>query len=92
MAKFLEFAADSLEIEDFSVKDQPIACLRIMHRHVPGRGQIQNGEPPRAQAHTEIGVGSDRKEFSPFVVRPPMSHCPRALLERPVNFGRAFAD
>jgi hypothetical protein len=56
MAQFLEFAADFLEIVDFSVKDQPVAPLRIMHRLVPGRGQIQNREPPRAEPDACIGV------------------------------------
>ena len=49
MAQFLEFAADLLEIVDFSVKDQPIACLRIMHRLVPGRREIKDGQASASQ-------------------------------------------
>jgi hypothetical protein len=92
MAQFLEFAADLLEIVDFSVKDQPIPRLRIMHRHVPGRREIEDGQPAASQPDALLRVRAERKDLHPFIVRTAMSQCPCAQAERPVNFGRAFAD
>jgi hypothetical protein len=92
MAKFLEFTADLLEIENFSVKDQPIVCLRIMHRHVPGWREIEDGQASASQPSALLRVGAKRKDLYPFIVRAAMSHCPRTLHERPLNLGRVFAD
>ena len=92
MAQFLEFAADLLEIVDFSVKDQPIASLRIMHRHVPGRREIEDGQPAASQPDALLRVRAKRKDLDPFIVRAAMSHCPRAQAERSANLGRALAD
>ena len=92
MAQFLEFTADLLEIENFSVKDQPIACLRIVHRHVPGWREIEDGQASASQADALLRLGAKRKDLHAFVVRATMSHCPRTLGERPLNLGRAFAD
>src|SRR5207248_1575191 len=38
MSEFLKFAAEDLEVVDFSVEDNPIPRGGIFHRHVPGRG------------------------------------------------------
>src|SRR5208337_2237743 len=92
MAQFLEFAADLLEIVNFPVKDQPIACLRIMHRHVPGGREVEDGQPAASQPDALLRVRAKRKDLYPFIVRAAMSHCPHTLSERPLNLRRAFAD
>jgi hypothetical protein len=81
-----------LEIVDFSVKDQPIACLGVVHRLVPGRREIKDGQPSASQPDALLRVRAKRKDLYPFIVRPAMSQCPRALVERSVNLGRALAD
>jgi hypothetical protein len=81
-----------LEIENFSVEDQPIACLRIMHRLVPGGREIKDGQASASQPDALLRVRAKRKDLYPFIVRAAMSERPRARGESVLNLGKAFAD
>ena len=92
MSEFFKFAAEDLEIVDFSVEDNPIPRGGIFHRHVPSRGQILNGQSSSTQPDAQLAITCQRKKFNTLVVRPAMSQRPRAQAECSVNLNRAFAD
>jgi hypothetical protein len=63
-----------------------------MHRLVPGRREIKDGQASASQPDALLRVVAKRKDLYPFIVGAAMSHCPRTLGERPLNLRRAFAD
>src|SRR5205807_1963345 len=92
MSEFFKFAAEDLEVVDFSVEDNPIACGRIFHRNVPGRGQILNGQSPASQPDAKLDITHLREKFNTLVVRPAMSQRARASHQCFFKLRASFAN
>jgi hypothetical protein len=71
----LQLRPQRAKVVDLTVEDQAVARLLVEHRLVPGRREIEDRQPPEAEARNRPGVAVAKRQFLvALVIRPAMNH------------------